>query len=51
MITGISYNRQEGGGVDWRALDNIHIIKFETCVTLEDVIGSFNLNTNKWVAW
>jgi hypothetical protein len=51
-MTGISYGGVDREGrVDWQALANVHIIKFETCLTLEGVINSFNLNTNRWVAW
>lgn len=52
ILTGISYGGEDQQGrVEWHALANVHIIKFETSITLEGVINSFNLNTNKWVAW
>lgn len=51
IMTGISYGgMDQEGRVDWHALANVHIVDFETCITLEGVIQSFNLNTNKWVA-
>ncbi|KAL5491535.1 hypothetical protein EMCRGX_G016837 [Ephydatia muelleri] len=48
IITGISYVPKEDGTIDWNGLANIHIIRNELCITLQDVIEAFNINTNQW---
>jgi len=37
--------------VSWHALTNVKIVDFELGMSLDGVIESFNMNTNKWVLW
>ncbi|CAI8007646.1 Lysophospholipid acyltransferase 5 [Geodia barretti] len=51
IVTGISYNGEtKEGEADWSGLTNIKLFDFETCITLQGVVDSFNINTNSWMA-
>ena len=50
IVTGITYNVDKEGHVDWSALTNIKLIDFETCITLQVCTGNHN-QINTVVYW
>jgi lysophospholipid acyltransferase 5 len=51
IVSGITYGGVDKDGcVDWTALTNIKLINFETGITLQGMVDSFNINTNQWMA-
>ena len=51
IMSGMSYNGEdENKNSLWNACANIHVRKFEFALKMNDIIMSFNVNTNKWMA-
>lgn len=51
IMAGLTYNgRDENGNDLWNGCVNIWVWRYETATTFEDLIKSFNINTNLWVA-
>ncbi|XP_028394037.1 lysophospholipid acyltransferase 5-like [Dendronephthya gigantea] len=51
IMSGLTYNgRTELGEARWDALKNCKITIYETTITLQGVIDSFNVNTNMWMS-
>ena len=58
-MTGVSYDIKKDdrdgsdgkGKIDWHALTNIFLLDYEVGITLQSVVDSFNVNTNKWWSW
>lgn len=52
MMMGITYGGvDQEGKVDWYSEVDVHILHYETCTTLEEVIQSLHLSVNRWVSW
>ena len=50
-MCGMSYNGEdENKNSLWDACANVHVSKFEFALKMDDIINSFNVNTNKWMA-
>lgn len=50
ILTGLTYNgRDENGNHLWNACANINIRDFELASSGQGFIGSFNVNTNRWM--
>jgi len=50
IICGLGFTRdKETGQVQWDAMRNVKLHKFLTACSFQDVINSFNINTNGWV--
>jgi len=50
ILSGISFNGYDAQGkAEWNGLTNMDWMKFETATTLDDIISSFNINTNLWI--
>jgi len=50
ILSGLTYNGlDENGNILWNSCANIEIGKYESADTFRGIIGSFNVNTNKWV--
>ncbi|XP_077511740.1 lysophosphatidylcholine acyltransferase 3 protein nessy isoform X1 [Amblyomma americanum] len=51
IMAGLTYNgRDENGNDLWNGCVNISVWRYETATTFDDLIKSFNINTNLWVA-
>lgn len=51
IMAGLTYNgRDENGNELWNGCVNIWVWRYEAATTFEDLIKSFNINTNLWVA-
>ncbi|XP_078696141.1 lysophospholipid acyltransferase 5-like [Branchiostoma floridae x Branchiostoma belcheri] len=51
ILSSLTYNgRDEQGNPLWDSCKNIKLSKFEMVMSFQDVIDSFNINTNKWAA-
>eukprot|EP00058_Branchiostoma_floridae_P006173 XP_002591661.1 hypothetical protein BRAFLDRAFT_80751 [Branchiostoma floridae] len=51
ILSSLTYNgRDEHGNPLWDSCKNIKLSKFEMVMSFQDVIDSFNINTNKWAA-
>jgi len=51
VLSGLSFVEQRAdGSVDWRGCANIKVHRLETATSFAQVIESFNVNTNHWVA-
>lgn len=50
VLSGISFNGFDAQGkAEWNGLTNMDWKKFESATSLDDIIGSFNINTNLWI--
>lgn len=51
MLTGLTYNgKDENGNIIWNGCANVHVKQYETAYTTSQLIESFNMKTNSWVA-
>ena len=51
ILTGLTYNgKDENGNNLWDGCANIYIRKYESASSCQQVITSFNVNTNRWMA-
>lgn len=51
VLSGLSYVEQRAdGSVDWRGCANVKVYRLETATSFGNIIESFNVNTNHWVA-
>jgi len=51
ILTGLTYNgKDENGNELWDGCANIHIRQYESASSCHELIQSFNVNTNKWMA-
>uniref|UniRef100_A0A2R5LM33 Lysophospholipid acyltransferase 5 n=1 Tax=Ornithodoros turicata TaxID=34597 RepID=A0A2R5LM33_9ACAR len=51
IMAGLTYNGEDENGNDlWNGCVNIDVALFETATTFGNLIKSFNINTNLWVA-
>ncbi|KAH7955512.1 hypothetical protein HPB52_001186 [Rhipicephalus sanguineus] len=51
IMAGLTYNgRDENGNDLWNGCVNISVWRYEMATTFDDLIKSFNINTNLWVA-
>lgn len=51
IMAGLTYNgRDENGNDLWNGCMNISVWRYEAATTFDDLIKSFNINTNLWVA-
>lgn len=51
IMAGLTYNGQDENGNDlWNGCVNISVWRYEMATTFDDLIKSFNINTNLWVA-
>lgn len=49
VLCGIGYNGKTAEGtIKWDGLSNVKPLQYETGATLNDIVGSFNINTNDW---
>jgi len=50
IMTGLTYNgKDENGNALWDSCANIRIRRYEKASTCEELILSFNINTNRWM--
>ncbi|XP_077970828.1 lysophospholipid acyltransferase 5-like [Styela clava] len=49
IMSGLGYHKVDGK-VQWDAVRNVRVRKFVTAKSFQDMIDSFNINTNQWVA-
>ncbi len=50
-MTGLTYNGEDENGNNlWDGCRNIYIRKYESASSCQQIILSFNVNTNKWMA-
>ena len=49
-ITGLGYVKDKEGVVRWDSIGNINYRLYHTAASYGDMIKSFNVNTNDWVA-
>lgn len=50
ILTGLSYNgKDENGNELWDGCTNVRIWDYETSLSGQDIINSFNIQTNKWM--
>ena len=49
-ITGLGYVKDKEGEVRWDSIGNIKYRLYHTASSYGDMIKSFNVNTNDWVA-
>lgn len=49
IMLGIGYAKGDDGRVRWDGLANFLPWRFETATNIDDLVGSFNINTNLWV--
>jgi lysophospholipid acyltransferase 5 len=51
ILSGLAFNGvHENGFVDWKGCANVKVKRLETSVKFGNIIESFNINTNHWVA-
>lgn len=50
-MTGLTYNGNDAeGNALWDSCANIRVRKYERASTCHDLVLSFNINTNRWMA-
>jgi len=49
ILTGIGYAGRKSGVTLWNGLSNVNPWHYETCINLQGVVESFNINTNDWI--
>jgi len=50
-MTGLTYNgRDENGNALWDSCANIRVRNYEKAASCQELIQSFNINTNRWMA-
>ena len=50
-MTGLTFNgKDENGNNLWDGCANIYIRRYESAASCQQIIASFNVNTNKWMA-
>ena len=51
IMTGLTYNgRDENGNALWDSCANIRVRNYEKAASCQELIQSFNINTNRWMA-
>lgn len=50
ILTGLTHNgKNEAGDVKWDGCANVDLWNYETASTCQQLVNSFNINTNKWM--
>lgn len=51
MLTGLTYNGKDvNGNTLWNGCTNVRIYQMEMFTTFRELVASFNVNTNNWMA-